>query len=242
MVTLLLCDDADPSAGWAASGLRARGFDVRPVTGTELECALQCHHTLGDDRTGIDLVLPGRRHWNEGQVDGLLNRLQYLPAPVTPGVGLSDRAYAREEFNAMTLSWLTGLASTGCPVIGLPHPAGLGGEWRYRSEWLLLAHAAGLPAAPLQLDSEKPDEPPAPAVYPAVAVCGAEAGSRSPEHHDGVLRLASILGCDLLTVWFDGRDHVVGGDLFPDLRRAGPAGLDALASRLRQHATAGRAA
>lgn len=240
MVALVLCEASDTSAGWAAAGLRARGVDTVLATAAELECALQFTHALGDDHITVDVSLPGGRRWSGSTVTGVLNRLQYLPSPEAPGLTAADRDYAREEFNALTLSWLAGVARTGCPFIGLPHAAGLSGEWRYRSEWLLLAHSAGLRPAPLLLDtSQAADVASAPAAFSIAVVCGEVAGFLTPDHRAGVLRLASILGTDVLTVWFDAQERVVGSDLLPDLRLTGSRGLDAMASRITHRTMAG---
>lgn len=233
MVTLVLCHDADTSATWAASGLRARGADVVVATASELGCALRCEHRVDDDGIMIDLILPRGRRWKGGEVTGVLDRLRFMPTPRTPGVAASDLEYAREELNALTLSWLAGLARAGCPFVGRPHGAGLSGEWRYPSEWRSLARAAGLPTAPLVLDTDAGiDVPGSPAVASAVSLCGRAFGAPTKQHSRGVVRLAGLADSDSLTVWFDALGRVVGADPLGDLQVTGARGLDALADWL----------
>lgn len=233
MVVLVLYDDADTSAAWVSTGLRVRGANVVAATASELECALRCEHRVEDDRISIELILPGGRRWSDGEVTGVLDRLRYMPTPTTPGVAAADREYAREEQNALTLSWLTGLARAGCPFIGRPHAAGLSGEWRYQSEWRSLARAAGLPTAQLVLDTDATtDLPNFQAMSSAISLCGQAFGALTPQHSRGVVRLAGLVDSDALTVWFDAQGQVVGADPLGDLRGTGARGLDALAVRL----------
>ncbi|GAB3277930.1 hypothetical protein GCM10027449_17830 [Sinomonas notoginsengisoli] len=241
---LVLCGDGDPSAVWAARGLRLLGAEAVVVTAAELVCALRVVHTVDDGGTRLQLDLPLGRSWTgrDGPrpVRGILNRLADIPVPTMPGLPAEDRAYAREELRALTTSWLSSLAAEGVAFIGKPHPAGFAGEWRYPTEWAALASAAGLGTRPFALTPDRPS----PAVESddlgagagsggsAVVLCGQVFGTAPPERARQLALLASLADADTLGVQFDvlGRISQIG--LLPDLRVAGAAGLTVLTGAL----------
>lgn len=231
MVTLVLCDDGDVSAAWAAHGLRLRGLDVVVATASELVCALRCEHQVEDHHVTVDMSLPGRRHWSGRSVTGVLNRLRTVPVPATPGVSEPDLVYARDELQALTLSWLAGLERSGAVFVGRPQAAGLSAPWRYATEWHQLARAAGLPAAAVILDTGVDSVPVAPASS-VLCICGELFGTRTPHREAGVRRLLQLTGVETLAVMFDAHGRTVACDELPDLRGGGELGVDALARRL----------
>lgn len=231
MVTLVLCDDGDESAAWAAHGLRRCGLDVVLATASELTCALRCEHRVEDGHVTVEMSLPGRRNWSGTGVTGVLNRLRTVPVPATPGVPEPDLVYARDELQALTLSWLAGIERSGAFFIGSPRAAGLSAPWRYATEWHLLAQAAGLPPAPVTLHTGTDPVPVAPASA-VLSICGELSGALTPHREQGVRRLVQLTGAETLSVMFDAHGRTVLCDELPDLRGGGDPGVHALARRL----------
>lgn len=75
----------------------------------------------------------------------ILNRLDYEPALLFTRMRPIDRDYARTEFFALLLSWLSGL---GRIVVNQVAPSGLSGPALRPWQWITIAREAGLPAYP----------------------------------------------------------------------------------------------
>jgi hypothetical protein len=238
-VILVLCDELDRTAIWAAAGLRDRcPVSVEIVTAGELTCLMRLVHRVSDSGTRVAVQLSRGRHFDDSTVTGVLNRLwtlpERLPAIVTP----ADRSYAMQEIWAATLSWLCALESAGAPFVGRPHPAGLSGPWRAWSEWCVLGSAAGIPVEKHSesagngravLDSPDPGRP---VEAWSVVLAGAAYGNASAAQHCGAVRLARLADAEILGVGFDAAGRLVETAPIPELRIGGSALLDQLASVL----------
>ena len=240
-MVLILCEETDAAAAWAAGRLRRRGLATDIVTGADLAVAGRLQHRVGRRGATFALELAGGRRLCGETVKGLLNRLTFIPAACLRRIGGPDRYYAVQEIYALYLSWLHSLPG---PLLNAPAPQGLCGNWRHPSSWIALAVAAGLPAMPYRQSSRDDPTPlwhglaaPAPATVFVV-------GGRIVAHpavprglDDACRKLARAAGVELLGLDFapgaDGHWRFTGASVMPDLMRGGEAVADALAQALR---------
>jgi hypothetical protein len=240
-LVLILCEETDMAAAWAAGRLRQRGLATDVVTGADLAVAGRLEHRVGRSGTTFELALAGGRRLSGASVKGLLNRLSFIPAACLRRIGGPDRDYAIQEIYALYLSWLHALPG---PLLNPPAPQGLCGNWRHPSSWIALAVEAGLPAAPYRQSSRDDPNPlwqglaaPAPAT---VFVVGERVVPHPavPRGLDEACRgLARAAGVNLLGIDFapapDGQWRCTGASVMPDLMRGGEAVVDALAREFR---------
>jgi hypothetical protein len=238
-VILVLCDEADVSALWAADGLRSRGLSPTVLTGIDLAAVRGWRHPIGADGADIALRFDGG-NLNGRDVRGVLNRLAFVPRAWLNRIGGPDRDYAAQEMLAFYLSWLHALEA---PKLNPPAPQGLCGNMRHPSAWVTLAARAGVPVRDFSQSSD--DDPAAAWQIPTdpgawtVFVVGAEV--IGPErlvgpHRAACLRLAEAACCPLLGIDFapsaDGMWRMTAASVIPDLTRGGEALVDALATAL----------
>jgi hypothetical protein len=238
-VILVLCDEADVSALWAADELRNRGLSPIVLTGIDLASVRGWRHTIGAN--GADIVL----RFDSGSLNGrnvrsVLNRLTYLPRAWLNRIGGPDGDYAAQEMVAFYLSWLHALAA---PKLNPPTPQGLCGNLRHPSAWAALAARAGVPVRHFRQTSE---EDPAAAWQSmidrgakTVFVVGTEVigpDTLVASHGAASIRLAGAAGCPLLGIDFapgaDGIWRMITASVVPDLTRGGNALIDAIARAL----------
>lgn len=168
----------------------------------------------------------------------IVNRLGHLTIPGTPGWDERDDDYARAEFRALLISWLSSL---GRKVIDRPGGNSLagadGGEWHDRRAAL----ACGLPlhpffwasrskyapwpgSSPFATEGARPVEEAAEALVVGTRVFGSPKG-----FEEACLRLAGELGCDTLAILFakaSGGWSILGCERAPVVAEG--EGLDAL--------------
>jgi hypothetical protein len=237
-LVLVLCEESDLAALWAASCLQSRGVTVEIVTGAELSAAERWEHRVGRSAATLDLALVGgHRRLSSAEVKGGLNRLSFLPSAWLKRIGGPDRDYAIQEMYALYLSWLHALPG---PLLNRPTPQGLCGNWRHPSAWAALAARAGLPIAPYRQSSDddpaelwQPSKlPPAMTAFVVgeEVIIPAEAPSDWQEACRRLARLAdtSLLGIDFAPSEDDGW-RFSGASVMPDLVRGGEPLADALA-------------
>jgi hypothetical protein len=236
-LVLVLCEESDLAALWAASRLQARGLTVEIVTGADLAAAERWEHRVGRSGVTLDLTLAGGRRLSSAEVKGGLNRLSFLPSAWVQRIGGAYRDYAIQEMHALYLSWLHALPG---PLLNRPPPQGLCGNWRHPSAWAALAARVGLPVAPYRQSSDDdPAELWQPVKVPPAAtgfVVGQRviAPSEVPAHwHEACRCLARVAGATLLGIDFapgaqDGWEFS-GASVMPDLVRGGEPLTDALA-------------
>ena len=147
---LVLCDEADASASWAAEAMRMRGKAPVIVTGADLAAAERWEHRVGAAGADCELLLAGGVGLRSRDTEGVLNRLSYLPAAWLRHFSSPDRDYAVQEMYAFYLSWMHALPG---PKLNAPTPQGLCGNARHPSAWTALAARAGLPARPFRQSS-----------------------------------------------------------------------------------------
>jgi hypothetical protein len=234
-VWLVLADDGDEGAVWAVDGLRHVGLDPVELFTPDALGGGRWAHRLGRGGNGVEAHFPDGRVLRSRATRGVLNRLTGRPPTSLQSGRAADHAYAAQEWHAFVLGWMQAFEG---PVVNRASPRGLCGAWRYLGEWRLLAHRAGLAAAPYRTGS-----PPDTASTRALVV-GRDAFV--PERLAGsgaeFVRLASLARTPLLDVYLsveDGRAAVVGGSPLPDLRAGGEAALAALARLLTGPAPAG---
>ncbi len=234
---LVLCEETDAAAWWAADALRTRGLSPTVLTGADLAGVRGWRHTVGAADAAITLRFDHAR-LDGRDVRAVLNRLSFVPRAWVARVASPDRDYAMQEMHAFYLSWLNALRG---PMLNPPTPQGLCGNMRHPSAWAALAARAGVPIRAFRQTSE--DDPaaswrfvPSPAtlfvVGPRVVGPAALAGPHGP----ACLRLAAAAGCPLLGIDFApdeaGTWRMTGASPLPDLARGGDALADALAAAL----------
>lgn len=239
-VVLVLCEETDVAAAWAAVRLRDRGIPVETLTGTDLATTARWEHRIGRSGIFFELDLADGRRISGKDSSGVLNRLFYLPSAWVQRVGSPDRDYALQEMYAFFLSWLHSLPR---PLLNPPVPQGLCGNWRHPSGWALLACQAGLPVQTYRQSSE--DDPEALWQFargPAAATVFVAADQvivpsvLSFQLGEPCQSLATAAGVPLLGVdfAFDENEgwYFSGASVMPDLIHGGEPLLDAIAKVL----------
>ncbi|HVN02285.1 MAG TPA: hypothetical protein VMT68_18950 [Caulobacteraceae bacterium] len=237
---LIVCDDDDLSAAWAADMLSARGLAPTLLTGRDLADVTHWRHSVAaDGRASLELRLGDGRTLRSDDVSGVLNRLTSVPWSWLSRLGGPDVRYAAQELHALFLSWLQGLPG---PMLNRPTPQGLCGNNRHPSAWVALAARAGLPVAPYrQTSADDPAElwsSPYPAASRSVvAIAGRAIGDADliAAWGEACVRLSAMSGCALLGVDFAEIDRgwrFAAATPSPYLASGGPALADALAEAL----------
>jgi hypothetical protein len=241
---LVLCDPTDVAAQWLFAALRGRGLaPLELVTTDALAFCEVWEHRVGRGTPTLKLRLENGLEVDGSRLRGVVNRLYTPPMPHWRSASKADQDYVQQELIAFYLSWLHALP---CPVLNRPTPQGLCGQWRHESEWVWLAHKAGLSTPPyLQTSDDRVDEskgerrlvPPGTLLRTVVMVEGLATGvAVSPAVVDGCQRLAKLAATDVLGIDFfsdaTGSWMFVGANPAPDLRVGGEPLLAALVQRL----------
>ena len=224
---VVLCDEMDASAHWVVEALRTRGHAPRVLTGLDLVVAETWDHRVGQAGADCEIRLAGGTRLRASAMQGVLNRLSFLPSAWLRRYGGPDRDYAIQEMHAFYLSWLHALPG---PVLNPPTPQGLAGNWRHPSAWIALAVQAGLPVRAYSQTSR--DDPALPwQASPSMArvlVVGAQVlgiGAIVEPHREACLRLSRAAGAPLLGIDFAQEPaagwQMTGATVMPDLAYAG---------------------
>lgn len=236
---LVLCDENDVSALWAAEALRARGLSPTVLTGADLAAAQRWEHRVGTKTAACEILLASGVVFRSRDVHAVLNRLPTVPWTWQRRIGGADRDYAIQEMYAFYLSWLHSLPGR---KLNPPTPQGLCGNPRHPSVWAALAARVGLPTRPFRQTSEDDPEQRWQAALSSAAtlhvvgarVVGLQSLVRS--HKDACLRLSKAAGAPLLGVDFapdrDGAWRMAGASVMPNLFCNGDEMGDALAEEL----------
>jgi hypothetical protein len=239
LMWLVLCDAGDTSALWVHQQLCARGLaPVELITADALAMADYWEHRIAGARTSIRFRIDNLDVTGD-QLRGVVNRLYTAPIPHWRSAQQRDQDYVQQELIAFFLSWLHALP---CPVINRPTPQGLSGRWRTESEWVLLAHQAGLPTAPFrhsshdrvdEMKGEKRLVPWGTLVQTVIVLGDAVAGAAVPQPLVAACqRLAQLSGTELLGVDFIAGEAdawtFAGASPMPYLMLGGEALIDAL--------------
>ena len=230
-----------------ASRLRARGLSPLTVVTPELlHYSFRWDHRLSHGQPpSIAFTLADGSRIDGREVRGVLNRMTAVPEAVLGSLAPADRDYARQEWSALHVSWLSGLTA---PVLNVPHSQGLCGAWRHVSEWIWMAGLAGLDTGPYAQyaptsDLEALAMPgstlewaagierggPARTVF---VIDGCPVPSGLPEPIDdacgrlGALSKTRLIGVDVETL----TGRFVGASVTPDLRLGGETLVEALRS------------
>jgi hypothetical protein len=240
---LVLGDASDISALWVHQELRARGVaPLELITADALSMADYWEHRIAGERASIRFRVDKLDIAGE-QLRGVVNRLYTVPIPHWRSAEQRDRDYVQQELIALFLSWLHGLP---CPVINRPTPQGLSGQWRPESEWVVLAHKAGLPVAPYrqsahdridEMKGEKRLIPRGALVQTVIIVGDTVAGAAiSQPLAAACRRLVQLAGTELLGIDFVAGDGdsltFAGASPMPYLTPGGPALIQGLCRRL----------
>ena len=235
---LILSEETDVSAQWAAVALRQRGHTVQTIAGAALTAAPLWHHTLGVAGIDCEIEFASGARLRGSETRGVLNRLSSIPAAWLSRYGGPDRDYAVQEMHAFYLSWLYALPG---PVLNPPTPQGLCGNWRHPSAWTASSAAAGLPVrAYVQTSEDDPFRPwpKAQADAQVHVVADRVVGPDFLLEPFGTAcrQLANAAGSPLIGIDFalgpQGTWEVVGASVLPDLIGGGEKLADALAEAL----------
>jgi hypothetical protein len=235
---LVLCDETDLSARWAAEAMRRRGQAVTIVTGADLAGAVGWEHRIGLAGADCEIRFSDGTRLRGSDTRGVLNRLSFIPAAWLRRYGGPDRDYAVQEMHAFYLSWLHALPG---PVFNPPTPQGLCGNWRHASAWTALAVQAGLAVRPFRQSSA--DDPAATWQDMPAAVHLHVVGDRVvgpgfllEPHQAACIRLAKAAGAPLLGIDFapnpSGVWQMTGASILPDLIGGGETLADAVTEAL----------
>jgi hypothetical protein len=235
---LVLCDESDLSARWAADAMRRRGQAVTIITGADLAAAVGWEHRIGRLGAECEIRFADGTHLRGSDTRGVLNRLSFIPSGWLRRYGGPDRDYAVQEMHAFYLSWLHTLRG---PVFNPPTPQGLCGNWRHPSAWTALAVQVGLPARPFRQSSA--DDPaaawqamPAAAHLRVVGDRGVGPEFLLERYEAACARLAKAAGAPLLGINFapdpNGAWQMIGASILPDLIGGGEVLADALTEAL----------
>ena len=235
---LVLCEETDLSAQWAARAFRRRGCPVTLLTGADLAGAIKWKHTIGQAGADCEIRLANGACLRGGDTRGVLNRLSSVPAFWLRRYGGADRDYATQEMHAFYLSWLHALPG---PVLNPPTPQGLCGNWRHASAWTWLAVQAGLPACPFRRSSSD-DLDAADKVAPAAAqLYVVDRRVVGPSflvgpYEEACVRLAKSAGAPMIGINFapeaSGVWQMTGASILPDLIDGGQPLADAMTEAL----------
>jgi hypothetical protein len=241
---LMICSAQDESALWAYYGLRARGLHpLELVTAETLTTSARWEHTVGVDGANFTVTLADGRVINNRQINGVVNRLTYVPLHHLAGA--PDFEYAQQEYTALFMSWLKTLPA---PIFNGVQSQGLSGAWRHVSEWVWMAAQSGLPTASytqsshdeidetMQLRTIVPEGTPTTMV---ITLGNCVFGPSLPPHISdacqalGRLAQTALLGIELAMGHPDGdRWTFAGATPMPDLRLGGEPLLNELARQL----------
>jgi hypothetical protein len=240
MTWLVLCDEQDAAAHWAAERLVAHGLaPLETLTSRELADEVRVIYRGNRKGARVTLRWASGRELGSETVRGALNRLHGGYHGVIQRFVEEDRAYVAQEYLSGLVGWLSALSRN---LLNPPTTLGVAGRWRSPSEWFWLAGRAGLPVPPHRerhvLGSEEPVVPAAPATSARAFVVGDRVvGELPPTIVDGCRRLGRLAETPLLGVdlapsedghwWFSGASPV------PDLRQGGEALVSMLAQALR---------
>jgi hypothetical protein len=240
---LVLCETSDISALWAYHGLKTRGLKpIKLVSSEMLAYSLRLVQRIGTAQTSIELTLSDGSIISGENTGGVLNRIQMVPSAHLKA-SPADREYATQELFAFMLGWMHSLPG---PVINPPAPQGLCGRWRHISEWILMAHAAGLSTPIFQMNSSNEVNPAhirgsivpiGTTVQTVIVLADHVFGAVAPpEVSEGCRHLAESARTPMLGVEFASgpeRDWTfTGATPLPDLIPGGEKLLDALAELL----------
>jgi hypothetical protein len=237
---LVLCEETDVSALWAAEALQMRGLSPTVLTGAVLASAERWEHRIGRSGADCEIRLSDGTCLRGRETGGVLNRLPAVPSAWLRRFGGPDFNYAMQEMYAFYLSWLHALPG---PKLNPPMPQGLCGNWRHPSAWTALAARAGLPVRPFrQTSGEDPASPwqtPVELSTATVHVAGARVVGPQPlvqSHGTACLRLSEAAGAPLLGIDFapdiNGQWKMIRVSVMPDLVCGGEELADALTTAL----------
>ena len=234
---LVICDEADTSALWAADALKKRGLSPLLITSTDLARVENWQHTVGVNAADCEIRLANGWCFRTSEVDGALNRIACVPWQWQRRFGGDDHAYALQEMYAFYLSWLNTLRGS---VFNKPTPQGLCGNMRHPSAWTALGVRVGLPVKPYCQSAEDA----APVVW--YATDSSPSGNMlyvigthvvGPQfllqpYREACLRLAAEADVELLGINFEFDDEfgcrMCGASVMPNLIHGGDELIDVM--------------
>jgi hypothetical protein len=154
-MALILCEDGDVAALWAAEQFRRLGLPADVLPSSALGAARRWDHRIDECGARIEIELADGRRLSSDSPAPILNRLSVVPLRTLRAAAGSDYGYAVQEMSAFYLSWLHAWPAT---VINRPSPQGLGGQHRHPSAWIAMAAEAGLATLPWVQGSDDPPE------------------------------------------------------------------------------------
>ena len=102
---LVLPAGSDPSAAWAAEGLRERGLAPIELAALHELDGATWNHRVGSHGARIEIALRDGRRIVSGRVRGVLNRIVQAPPETIRGAARADHDYALSELTAFYMSW-----------------------------------------------------------------------------------------------------------------------------------------
>jgi hypothetical protein len=201
---VILCHPGDAAALWLAGTVRELGAGgVELVTVEELVYSRRIVYRLSDAGSSGGIALADGRTLRPETIEGLVNRVRYLPTQHFARAASADRAYAEAELSAFLLAWINGVAGR---VINPPQPFALGGGTFALPALMHFAATAGLPTKGFRASADEHDVVPQrlPPTHAAIVFDGRTYGALLPPPlQNGCRRLAVLAGASLLQVEFN---------------------------------------
>jgi hypothetical protein len=238
-MALILCEDGDVAAIWAAAQLRLRGAAADLITSSELGAASRWEHRVDAGGASVAVTLADGRVLSSDAPAPILNRLSIVPLRRLRATAGQDYGYAVQELSAFYLSWLHAWPAT---VINRPAPQGLSGAHRHLSAWMALGAEAGFATRIWAQSSDDAPElgwfPGEPADATAFVVAGRPllpaplpAALAEPSRRLAAAVGTALIGIDLVRDAAGGW-VMTGGSPVPNLMLGGAPLIDALAEAL----------
>ena|ERR1700731_110706 len=193
---LILADPRDEGAHFLAD--RWSSLGARMVVPRDLS-TVGWRHTMGDSSEQWAVASGERVRTRD--VTGVLVRMPWVFEENLPHIALEDRSYVAAEMNAFLTAWLFALTSI---VLNRPTTSSLLGPNLSHERWLVAAARAGL-RIPLQNCRFPRLEQPH-ACFAVTVVADQWFGDVSAALGRQAVRLAKLVGAELLTAHFDRQD------------------------------------
>lgn len=137
---LILAHAQDEAAQWLFNRLSSKHSDILLLSDLDLLEATQWFHYLSNDKTETSFHLKNGQKIELGNVEMVINRLQYIYPVHWAGSSDKERNYAQQEYHAFFASWL--LAFKGV-LYNPPTVNTLCGTNPGKIVWLSMAKSSG---------------------------------------------------------------------------------------------------
>lgn len=151
----LFCSKTDIEATWLYDQVTANhDIDAEILFVEDLYDCRNWHLRVSDDISFAEVILPGGRKINTGNVTLFLNRVNSVHHPFWEKKELIERQYFQQEWNAFLLGWLKAFEAV---LVNKLSPTSFSGFSGTSLRWSLMAHKAGFVVKPQSYLSDDKD-------------------------------------------------------------------------------------